>query len=450
MEDEYSVQHLQNVEVLSELDSYLGNQKDMEKWFESLELVKDIYKELNETEEIDLNELSQLSIDRAQAVVFESVLENIINFMYESIDFTDYFKNMTQIAGKMALSKQHFSNDQISALRTLAQLKPDPQKGFDADSITKFIKHLCCNSMVEGKVADSAQLHAIKVAEEKTLQQKPDIEIVKDMMDEMDLVIPKIKKDKTISGYYMEDDKVVQVNFLLLDLKTLPPSLYKLDNLKKLRIDAMTGLTQLDPRIYNLQHLEYLFINKLKIRKLPEGVEKLKNLKQLYLLLNTNLESIPYAAGELKKLEVLMLDGCQKLKIPKSIFRLKYLKELSFADVRIHNLPTEIGNLKNLTYLRIPGCNITSLPDCIGNLTELTFLDLHENQISELPSTITGLTKLKGLDLGTNRIKKLPNEIEQLTSLEQLFVDKNPLLRQSRSVRNFLEVFQDMGGKLRQ
>lgn len=88
-----------------------------------------------------------------------------------------------------------------------------------------------------------------------------------------------------------------------LKLKTIPPEVFQLTELKHLDL-SKNKLSEIPEDLGNLKNLEELNISSNKIKKLPDGLCKLSNLKSL-LIFKNDLDKLPSCFNELKNLEKL-------------------------------------------------------------------------------------------------------------------------------------------------
>lgn len=197
-------------------------------------------------------------------------------------------------------------------------------------------------------------------------------------------------------------------------LEELPPSFYRLPNLKELDLDQ-NPLT-LSPEIAQMQSLEVLTLP--SIYEYPDELGELKNLKELYIkssrytlqeeredvatrteikltesperILLGSLMSVrlppkyavlPEGIGGLENLEKL---ECWYVKdpLPESIGNLKNLEGLNLSGEIIY-LPESIGNLKNLAWIRISSELFTSLPESFGDLQSLISINFADDNLEE-------------------------------------------------------------------
>jgi len=248
-----------------------------------------------------------------------------------------------------------------------------------------------------------------------------------------------------------------------LNLKTLPPEVFKLTHLKELNI-GLNQLESLPPEIGYLTQLESLNIEDNKIKTLPPEIGNLKGLEFLYLGGN-QLEILPIEIGNLTDLRQLSLDNNQfkvfpsvitnlkKLEhlyigyneiqiLPPEIWDLTQLRLLGLSNNQLQDLPSEIGNLRKLTHLYLDNNQLEILPPEIGNLTQLGQLNITNNQLKNLPPEIGNLRKLTHLYLGNNQLQILPPEIGDLTQLRGLFLKENQLQSLPPEIGNLTQLGQ--------
>ena len=225
-----------------------------------------------------------------------------------------------------------------------------------------------------------------------------------------------------------------------LNLKTLPPEVFKLTHLKELNI-GLNQLESLPPEIGNLTQLGSLNIEDNKIKTLPPEIGNLKGLECLYLGGN-QLEILPIEIGNLTDLRGLSLDNNQFKVFPSVITNLKKLEHLYIGYNEIQILPPEIGNLTQLRVLGLNNNQLQDLPSEIGNLRKLTHLHLDYNQLKNVPSEIENLKELIHLDLSKNQLQILPPEIGDLTQLTGLFLKENQLQSLPPEIGNLTQLGQ--------
>lgn len=245
------------------------------------------------------------------------------------------------------------------------------------------------------------------------------------------------------------------------DIKTIPESVDRLKNLKKLRLPSQ--VKEVPSSIYNLEKLETLDLSETELDTLPEMVENLKSLKELRLpgslvsfpesivklktlesldLFFTELKVVPEFIGELKSLkrlelpfslpkapssiynlenlEYLYLSGTNQMELSKDIGNLKKLKDLTIK-MPLENCPLSLSNLENLEVLNLYQTRLTNLPEGISKLQKIKTLNLPRTLVA-LPENIGNLRNLEELNLLGTRILKIPKSLGNLISLEKLFL----------------------------
>jgi len=226
-----------------------------------------------------------------------------------------------------------------------------------------------------------------------------------------------------------EDDKERRVcNFCMrhvnaANLRTIPPSIGRLQNLKELDLCGLT-CTLLPPSIGKLQNLTILDLSfSSLLSNLPEEIGDLASLEELHLRFSSGLTSLPPSIGRLQNLRYLDLNGTNSLlKLPEEIGDLANLDTLKLHGSAITLLPPSIGQSQNLKHLGLSQTeNLLQLPEEIGELASLEELDLHSSGITSLPTSIGRLQNLKDLNLSwIESLLELPEEIGDLASLNKL------------------------------
>ena len=185
-------------------------------------------------------------------------------------------------------------------------------------------------------------------------------------------------------------------------LKTLPPEIGKLTQLKKL----IFGKYQYDEEGDVIGYIRN------NLRVLPVEIGLLHNLEELQIVAN-KLSSLPSEIGQLTDLQFLHLDGN-----------------------KLSSLPSEIVQLTNLQSLHLDGNKLSSLPSEIVQLTNLQSLHLNSNKLSSLPSEIVQLTNLQSLHLNSNKLSSLPSEYEFMPKgiLTRFIVETYPWIEQQSLV----------------
>ena len=198
------------------------------------------------------------------------------------------------------------------------------------------------------------------------------------------------------------------------DIRVLPDTLVNCINLEVLTLPQ--HITKLPIKIGKLNKLKVLDLERTKIEVLPESIAWLHQITRLKV--PNTLTCLPEYIGQLQELESLDLKYTKIKNLPDSIGDLIKIKRLDFPEV-LETLPGTIGNLKRLTILNLKYTKIRLIPDSIGCMSQLTQITFPET-LCELPETIALLKKIKCLDLSKTQIKKLPEGIGGMESLEYL------------------------------
>ncbi len=264
-----------------------------------------------------------------------------------------------------------------------------------------------------------------------------------------------------------------EIYLISCKFKTLPNTLNKLKNLRKLLIMFSSDdyeYLELPAIIENLTSLEDLSINFFNTNKqslfhihFPILLDKLISLKSLSLssnylwsipkevlnltklerldLAGNKLDSLPKTLKNLKNLKSLKLESNQFKKFPEIITEINSLKELYIGGNNFHDLPYSIGNLKSLEILKfstdyVAYGNLETLPDSIGDLTSLKELDVSFNNLKELPESIGKLKNLERLILENNSLTQIPNSIGKLLNLRIINLRHNRLEFLPKSIKD--------------
>ncbi|HIK06230.1 MAG TPA: leucine-rich repeat domain-containing protein [Trichormus sp. M33_DOE_039] len=220
-------------------------------------------------------------------------------------------------------------------------------------------------------------------------------------------------------------DNVTELDLSGKGLKTLPPEIGQLVNLRSLNLSS-NQLSSLPPKIVQLLNLRSLNLNSNKLSSLPLEIGHLVNLQTLDLY-NNQLSSLPPEFGQLVKLQTLDLSSNQLSSLPLEIVQLVNLQTLDFNYNQLSSLPPELRQLVNLQTLYLIGNQLSSLPPELEQLVNLQSLDLSFNQLSSLPPEIVQLVNLQTLYLIANQLSSLPPEIRQLKNLKKLDLRRNPV-----------------------
>jgi Leucine-rich repeat (LRR) protein len=183
-------------------------------------------------------------------------------------------------------------------------------------------------------------------------------------------------------------------------IESLPASLAKLDDLKKITVKASCIESEV-------------------IKKIPVWFGNFELLTELNL--GTEIETadrqdcnlvvaLPDDLSKLKSLKKFIVDDAfgktgylalEKIKMPIG------LEVLSLNRIGLNDIPSWVFMQKNLKRLTIQYGDLKEIPRKIYSLKELESIDLLSNNIQVLPVELASLPKLKTLILGNNKITKL-------------------------------------------
>jgi hypothetical protein len=123
------------------------------------------------------------------------------------------------------------------------------------------------------------------------------------------------------------------------------------------------------------------------------------------------LSTLPAKVFELNNLQWLYLDNNCFATLPAELAQLTHLKVLSLANNQLTTLPPEFAQLQNLEMLYLANNQLKTLPPEITDLKNLKVLSLTNNQLTELPKRLLLLPQLKVLALANNPLTSLPPEL---------------------------------------
>ncbi|WP_350286996.1 leucine-rich repeat domain-containing protein [uncultured Croceitalea sp.] len=226
-------------------------------------------------------------------------------------------------------------------------------------------------------------------------------------------------------GVFVENSKVVKLDFSSNGLNRLPPFIGDLTGLQELDVSS-NSIRTVPIEIGNLSNLRVLELAATRLTSIPSEIGNLTNLKQLDLSIN-GLKSLPTEIGNLQNLEKLDLGNTNLTSVPTEIGDLSKLLELNLRRNSIDEFPTSFTRLTNLTILNLSGNSLTSIPSMIGSLTTLERLDIDNNELSNLPAELGNLSNLKELYAWGNQLTALPIEIGNLTNMVRLGLSQNKL-----------------------
>ncbi|KAL6625777.1 L domain-like protein [Neocallimastix sp. 'constans'] len=206
---------------------------------------------------------------------------------------------------------------------------------------------------------------------------------------------------------------ITKVNSVSIDL------FENLNNLKVLNIGKYYGYEKDKFKFKVPKGLKELHITYNDLKSIPESIYSLENLKE-FDLSDNEITTLPESIVKLEKLENLNLKFNKLTKIPEKIGELKNLSVFELSYNEITTLLESFGNLTNLKEIYIGNNKLNSLPESLGNLENLETLDATENNINNLPESIGKLKNLKYLRLDYNKISKIPESLGNAKNLEYL------------------------------
>lgn len=172
-----------------------------------------------------------------------------------------------------------------------------------------------------------------------------------------------------------------------LNLKTLPPEVGNLTNLRKLYLNS-NHFTTLPPEIGNLVSLQWLDLCRNQLTKLPSEIGNLTNLTDFFLNFN-KIASLPLEIRNLTKLIRFFLESNKLVQLPAEIGSLASLQQLVLKKNQLTSLPAKIGDLASLRNLFLEDNQLTFLPPEIGNLFNLEFINFSDNVgLNSLPLSL--------------------------------------------------------------
>uniref|UniRef100_A0A146KPM5 Leucine-rich repeat protein 1 n=1 Tax=Lygus hesperus TaxID=30085 RepID=A0A146KPM5_LYGHE len=159
--------------------------------------------------------------------------------------------------------------------------------------------------------------------------------------------------------------------------------------LENLQINAV-GLTNVDPKIFRLQHLKILNLEGNQIQRVPKSIDLISGLCELNLARNKMGLSVREEDWEWLRCEslraslrVLDLSNNEILAIPNCLPHLRTLKTLYLNDNKLRKLPNNIGLAKNLKNLVVNRNNLEWLPASLLTC-HLENCDVSDNQFLEV------------------------------------------------------------------
>jgi len=140
------------------------------------------------------------------------------------------------------------------------------------------------------------------------------------------------------------------------------------------------SLTEIPYKVFEMDHLQTLYLHLNSIEKISDSITKLTNLQVLYLNQN-KLSDFPVILCSLTSLCELHLGRNKITKLPPDIGKMGNLRELSLSyNLLSGSLPKELLNLKNLRKLYVHNNYLEDIPPELANLNNLKILQIHNNQ----------------------------------------------------------------------
>lgn len=155
------------------------------------------------------------------------------------------------------------------------------------------------------------------------------------------------------------------------------------------------GLTELPVRIRELQQLKYLSVFEQDLDRLPPALFELTGLERLRIM-SAELVEIPKEIRELKQLRELRIYGGSSDR-PAPGWRPRPKEELP-----LRKLPAELGELSRLESLEITYSGIRELPPELERLQNLKYLAIHSSLMDKEPDFLGRMKSLEHISISTN------------------------------------------------
>ena len=198
-------------------------------------------------------------------------------------------------------------------------------------------------------------------------------------------------------------------------IKNIEPS----EKIQQIYLDSLQ-IESLDDIINDIlkfkETLEYLWLDRNKLKDLPTAFKELYNLKALSLGFNFSLEKYPEIISYLSNLEQLNLNFAKFQNLDNSIVNLKKLTRLDLSNNKLLNDISMVYNMESLEMLKIPRCPNISISKEIKNLKSLKELFINSD-FSSLPDELFSISSIESL---SNIEIKLGDKIEKLSGLSKL------------------------------
>jgi hypothetical protein len=130
------------------------------------------------------------------------------------------------------------------------------------------------------------------------------------------------------------------------------------------------------------------------------------------------LKELPVELSRFKNLRILNIEKNRLVSLPDFIADFNQLEELNVGRNKLETFPIQVCRMSTIKILILNRNNFESIPACISVLKELNYLDLYDCPIRKIPDSIESLKELKEIDLSGIRFsenfqeywkKKLPN-----------------------------------------
>ena len=157
---------------------------------------------------------------------------------------------------------------------------------------------------------------------------------------------------------------------------------------KSKKIDLSNfSLTHWPIELFELVHLEQIYISQNQITQIPDLIIKLPKLNYINLSNNLLTEINPLIFN-LPNLVTLIVAKNRINEFPVEIFNSPKLETISLRQNLIHKLPTEIINNENIRNIFLENNSITILPRCFVENVKLNTIDLIINPLATPPIEI--------------------------------------------------------------